>query len=103
APRRREIHLGARRERHQLEPLGCAPPQLTVRMGDERRPLSDLAQAVDGQQDLILAAPPGPGRVDMKRKHLSRFQVLGSRFSVLGSRTWNLELWNLEPVRVPRA
>ena len=36
-----EIHLGARRERDQLEPFGRAAPQLAVRMRDERRALAD--------------------------------------------------------------
>jgi hypothetical protein len=32
-------------------------------MRDERRPLADLAQAVDGQQHLVLSASPRAGGV----------------------------------------
>ena len=72
-PGGREIHFGARRDRDQLEPLGRAPPQLAVRMGDERGALADRPQPVDGQQDLVLAAAPRPRRVDVQREH-SRFK-----------------------------
>jgi hypothetical protein len=76
-PRRREIHFGARRQRHQFEALRRAPPQLAVRVRDERGPLPDLAQAVHGQQDLILAAAPCPGCIYVEGEHrwTLRFRV----------------------------
>ena len=68
-PRGGQIHLGPRRDRNQVEPFGRAPPQLAVRMRDQRRAMADRAQAVDGQQHLVLAAAPGSRRVDVKREH----------------------------------
>ena len=53
----------------ELEPLGGAPPQLAVRVRDERGALADRPQAVDGQQDLVLPAAPGPRGVDVEREH----------------------------------
>ena len=55
-PGRGEVHLGARRERDQLEPFRRALPQLAVRVRDERRPLADRAQAV------APSTAPGSGR-----------------------------------------
>ena len=83
-PRRRQIHLGPRRDRDQLEPFGGAPPQLAVRMRDQRRAMADRAQAVDGQQHLVLAAAPGPRGVDVKREHY------GARCGVRGARLLQL-------------
>ena len=48
-------------------------------MRDERRALADRAQAVHGQQHLVLAAAPGPRRVDVEGEHRSRFTSHGSR------------------------
>ena len=55
--------------RNQLEPFGGAPAQLAVGMRDERRALAERAQAVDGQQHLVLAAAPGPRGVDVEGEH----------------------------------
>ena len=55
-PGGRQIHLGSGRERNEIEPFGHAPPQLAIGVRDERRPLSNGAQPVDGQQNLVLAA-----------------------------------------------
>ena len=78
APRRRQVHLGARRNRNQLESFAGAAPQLAVGVRDERGPMADRAQAVDGQQHLILAAAPRPRRVDVEGEHV---RVLGVRRS----------------------
>ena len=67
----REIHLRPRRDRNQLEPFRRALPQLAVGMGDQRGALADRAQAVDGQQNLVLSAAPGARRVDMEGEHQS--------------------------------
>mgnify|MGYP003694238259 CR=1 FL=1 len=78
-PRRRQIHLGARRERDELEAFRRAPPQLAVGMRDQRRALPDLAQAVDGQQHLVLAAAPRPGGIDVEENidRVERVRVRG--------------------------
>ena len=68
-PRRRQVDLGPRRDRNQLEPFAGAPPQLAVGVRDERRAMADLAQAVHGQQHLVLPAAPRAGGVDVKREH----------------------------------
>ncbi len=67
----RQIHFRARRERDQLEPLASAAPQLAARMRDERRPLADRAQTVHRDQNLVLSAAPGAGRIDVQGKHAS--------------------------------
>ena len=59
-PRRGQIHLGARRERDEVEPFGDAAAQLAVRVRDQRRALADRAQTVHGQQYLVLTAAPRP-------------------------------------------
>ena len=64
-----EVHLGARRDRDQVEPLRGAPAQLAVRVRDQRRAVADRAQPVDRQQHLVLTAAPGSGRVDVEREH----------------------------------
>ena len=69
-PGGRQVHFGPRRERNQLEPFGGPAPQLAVGMRHERRALADRAQAVDGQQHLVLAAAPGARRVDVQREHI---------------------------------
>jgi hypothetical protein len=38
-------------------------------MSDQRRPMPDRAKAVHGQQYLVLAAPPGPRRINVKGEH----------------------------------
>ena len=63
-----------------------APPQLAVRVRDERRALADRAQAVDGQQDLVLAAAPGPRGVDVEGEHQSAASPVPRRRRVVGSR-----------------
>jgi hypothetical protein len=61
-----EVHFRARRDRDQLETLVGAAPQHAVRMCDQCRPMTERVQAVDRQQDLVLAAAPGSRRVDVK-------------------------------------
>ena len=72
-----EIHLGPRRDRNQLEPFGRAPPQLAVGVRDQRRAMADRAQAVDGQQHLVLAAAPGSSGVDVQGEHRLAFSSQG--------------------------
>ena len=79
-PRRRQIHFRPRRQRNQVEALGGALPQLAERMRDERRALADRSQTVDRQQHLVLAAPPGSGRIHVQREH---FRVQSSEFRVI--------------------
>ena len=72
----RQIHLGARRDGNQVEPLRGATSQLAVGMRDQGRPLPDRSQAVHGQQHLVLAATPSPCCVHVKGKHWAP-EVLG--------------------------
>ena len=74
-PRRREVHLRARGERDELEAFRGAPPQLAVRMSDQRRAMPDFPQAVDGEQDLVLATTPRPRGIDMKREHIRQLCI----------------------------
>ena len=103
-PGRRQVHLGARRERDELEAFGGAAAQLAVRMRDERGPMPDLAQAVHGQQHLVLAAAPGPGGVDVEGEHQGS-GLRGSGFEVQGSSSSSSEPRTLSsgPVAAPRA
>jgi hypothetical protein len=43
-------------------------------MGDQRGAMADRPQAVDRQQNLVLAAAPRPRRVYVKGEHF-RFQI----------------------------
>ena len=72
-PRGREIDFAARRDRDELEPFGRAPPQLAVGCATSVGAVSDRAQAVHGQQHLVLPATPGPGGVDVEGEHQVRF------------------------------
>ena len=71
-PRRREIYFRSGSERNQLEPFGGAPAQLAVGVRDERRTMAERSKAVDGQQDLVLAAAPRPGGINVEGEHLWR-------------------------------
>ena len=71
-PRRGEVHLGARRDRDEVQPFGGAAPELAVGMRDQRGAMPDRSQAVHGQQHLVLSAAPGPRRVDVEGEHRSR-------------------------------
>src|SRR6185503_20584162 len=44
-------------------------PQLAAGVRDQRRAMADRAQAVDGEQHLVLTAAPGARGVDMKGEH----------------------------------
>ena len=65
-PRGREIHLAARRDREELQTLLRSPPQFAGGMRDERRAMPGGAQPEDGQEHLVLAAPPAPRGVDVQ-------------------------------------
>jgi len=58
-------------ERDEVQTFGRPLAKFTVRVCHERRALSDGAQAVDGQQDLVLPAAPGAGGVDVECEHSS--------------------------------
>ena len=68
-PRRRQIHLGPWRDGNQVEAFLHSPPQLAVRVRDERGAVADRPQTVHRQQNLVLAAPPCARRIDMQREH----------------------------------
>ena len=70
-PRRRQIHLVARRERHQVGPFRRAPIELALRVRDEHGLVPDRAEPEDGQEDLVLSAAPGAGGVDVEGEHSS--------------------------------
>ena len=70
-PRGRQVHLCSRPERNELETFGRSLPELPIRVRDERGPVTERAQAIDGQQDLILSASPGSRRIDVEREHSS--------------------------------
>ena len=80
-----EIHLHSRRERNEVEPLGSAPPQLAVRVRDERGTLADFAQAVHRQQHLVLPAAPRSGRIDVEGEHQNFVSLRGFRVFVIGA------------------
>jgi hypothetical protein len=65
-PGRGQIHLGARRQRHQIVSLAGAPVQHPGRLGDEHGPVAAFAQPEDGQEDLVLSAAPGEGGVEVE-------------------------------------
>ena len=66
APRGGEIHLGSRRQRHQVVAFAGASTQHPVGVGHEHGAMSARAQAQHRQEDLLLSAAPGAGRVDVE-------------------------------------
>src|SRR5436309_2609590 len=89
-PGRGEIQLAARRQRDELLTLRDAAAKLGVRMGDERRAVTQCAQAVDRQPHLVLAAAPRPGRVNVKREHAE-------------IRKLELGIWNSYAFQIPNS
>ena len=71
-PRRRQIDLVARRERHQIGPLERAAIELALRVRDEHRLVAERPQTEDRQEDLVLSAAPGPCGVDVEGEHSSQ-------------------------------
>ena len=65
-PGRGEIHLGARRQRHQIVALAGAPVQHAARVRDQHGPMAALAHPEHGQEDLVLSAAPGEGGVEVE-------------------------------------
>ena len=65
-PRRGQVHLGARRQRHQVVALAGAPEQHAARVRDEHGPMAALAHPEHGQEDLVLSAAPGEGGVEVE-------------------------------------
>ena len=68
-PTRFQIELMIGGQRQQLQPLGRPTPQLAVGVRHEHRAMPGSPQAKDGQQDLILTAPPRSRGIDMKTEH----------------------------------
>ena len=71
-PRRRQIDLVARRERHEIGPFGRAAIELALRVRDEHGLVAERAQPEDRQEDLVLSAAPGAGGVDVEGEHSSQ-------------------------------
>ena len=71
-PRRGQIDLVARRERHQIGPFRGTAIELALRVRDEDGLVADRAQSENGQEDLVLSAAPGAGGVDVEGEHSSQ-------------------------------
>ena len=71
-PRRREIDLVHRRERHQVGALGRASIELTLGVRDQHRPMAPRPQAEHGQEDLLLSSAPRARGVDVEGEHSSQ-------------------------------
>ena len=71
-PRRGEIDLVHRRERHQVGPFARAAIELALGVRDEHRPVTSSPQAEHGQEDLLLSPAPGPRGVDVECEHSSQ-------------------------------
>ena len=66
APRRRQIDLGARGERHQIVAFAGALVEHALRVRHEHGPVAARAHPEDGQKDLLLPAAPGAGGVEVE-------------------------------------
>ena len=66
-----QINLGTGSESNEVVPFRCARRELAFGIRDEHRAVSPLAQTEHGEQHLSLSAPPGLGRVDVNREHVS--------------------------------
>ena len=71
-PRRREIDLVARRQRHQVGPFGCPSIELAFRVRNQHSAMPEGAQPQDRQEDLVLSAAPCAGGVDVEGEHSSQ-------------------------------
>ena len=67
-----QVDLVARREPDQIDALGGARMELSLRVGDQHGTVPALAQPQDRQERLLLAAAPGPGGVDVEAEHSSQ-------------------------------
>ena len=70
-PRRRQVDLVARRQRHEVGPFERAAIELALAVRDEHGPVAHGAQPENGQEDLVLSAAPGAGGVDVESEHSS--------------------------------
>jgi hypothetical protein len=86
APRGVEIELGPRRQRDQVQSFRRPLPQLSVRVRDQQRPMTEGPQAQDGHQHLILTATPRSRRVDVEGEHYSGESGLETRPSSASGR-----------------
>lgn len=64
-----------RRKADQIVPFRHAPEQLSFRVRYQRSTMTQRTKALNGQQDLVLAAPPRARRIDVEGEH-ERSQVL---------------------------
>jgi hypothetical protein len=64
-----KVDFGARRQLQQVVPFGGAFRELALRVSQQGRAMSTLAQTEHGEQNLALTAAPVTLRVDMERKH----------------------------------
>src|SRR5205807_1268107 len=63
---------------------GCrAPPQLAVRVRDERRAVSNRPQSVDREQHLVLTAAPGACGVNVKGEHRGGWLLVAGCWSLV--------------------
>ncbi len=65
-PRRGEIDLRTRGERHQIVAFARAPIEHALRVRHEHGPVAARAQAEHRQKDLLLPAAPGAGGVEVE-------------------------------------
>ncbi len=64
-PRGGEVHLGARRQREEVQPLFGAAAQLSAGVRNQGGAMTERAQAQDRDEDLVLSAPPRARRIDV--------------------------------------
>ena len=70
-PRRREIDLASRRERHEIGSLRRAAVEYALGVRHEDRSMAAGAKPEHRQEDLVLSAAPGAGGVDVECEHSS--------------------------------
>ena len=71
-PRRGQIDLVHRCQRHQIGSFGRASIQLTLGVGDQHRAMAARPQAEHGQEDLLLSSAPRARGVDVEGEHSSQ-------------------------------
>jgi hypothetical protein len=71
-PRGGQVDLAARRQRDEVGAFAGAAMELALAVRDEHGAMSLGPEPEDGQEDLVLSAPPGTGGVDVEREHNSQ-------------------------------
>ena len=64
-PRGGEVHLGARRQREEVQSLLGAAAQLSARVRNQGGAMTERAQAQHRDEHLVLSAPPRARRIDV--------------------------------------